>query len=202
MTATAFRVPRILAAMLSRFAGDRRGVSAVEFAMLLPLMIALYLGTNEISNGVAIDRKVTLTAGTVANLTASCSDSNSNGCTNNVLTTGDMTNIFSASSAIISPYSASGLKIVVSCISISSAGNATVSWSATLNGTARGTGSAITIPAALAVPSSQLIFSEVSYPYKPTIGYTITGTLTLSDTMYMSPRTGAPSYPDSSHTCS
>ena len=29
------------------------------------------------------------------------------------------------------------------------------------------------------MPSSQLIFSEVSYPYTPTVGYTITGTLTL-----------------------
>ena len=188
MTAMALRLPRMLPRMLPRllagFAGDRRGVSAVEFAMLLPLMVALYLGSVEISDGVAIDRKVTLTAGAVANLTAQST----------ALATADMTNIFNASTAIISPYSASGLKIVVSCISISSAGKATVSWSATLNGSARATGSAITIPSALAVPSSQLIFSEVSYPYKPVVGYTITGTLTLSDTMYMSPRITAPTY--------
>lgn len=174
------RWPRLLA----RFRRDQTGVSAVEFAMLLPLMIALYLGTVEISTGVAIDRKVTLTAGAVANLTAQST----------TLATADMTNIFNASTAIISPYSANGLKITVSCISINSAGKSTVSWSATLNGTARATGSAITIPSALAVPSSQLIFSEVSYPYTPTIGYTITGTLTLSDTMYMSPRITAPTY--------
>ena len=43
---------------------DRRGVSAVEFALLPPLMIALYLGCVEISDGVAVDRKVSLTAGT------------------------------------------------------------------------------------------------------------------------------------------
>jgi hypothetical protein len=34
----------------------------------------------------------------------------------------------------------------------------------------------------------------VTYTYKPTIGYTITGTLTLSDQMYMMPRITAPSY--------
>jgi Flp pilus assembly protein TadG len=45
---------------------DQRGVSAVEFAMLLPLMITLYLGAVEISQGVGIDRKVTLTTRTVA----------------------------------------------------------------------------------------------------------------------------------------
>jgi hypothetical protein len=52
----------------------------------------------------------------------------------------------------------------------------------------------VTIPSALAVPSSQLVFSEVSYPYKPTVGYTISGTLTLADKMYMTPRISPPTY--------
>ncbi len=30
--------------------------------------------------------------------------------------------------------------------------------------------------------------SEVEYAYKPTIGYVITGTMTLKDKMYMRPR--------------
>jgi len=37
--------------LFARFAQDRRGVSAVEFAMLLPLMITLYLGAVEVSQG-------------------------------------------------------------------------------------------------------------------------------------------------------
>ena len=36
-----------------RLASDQRGVSAVEFAMLLPLMLSLYLGGVEVSQGVA-----------------------------------------------------------------------------------------------------------------------------------------------------
>ena len=56
------RIWRFLPRPLARLCRDRRGVSAVEFAMVAPLMIALYLGCVEISDGVAVDRKVTLTA--------------------------------------------------------------------------------------------------------------------------------------------
>jgi hypothetical protein len=61
----------------------------------------------------------------------------------------------------------------------------------------------MTIPAALDVPNTQLIYSEVTYAYKPIVGYTISGTLTLSDHMYMSPRITSPVYNDGStnHTC-
>jgi len=170
--------------LIGRFVHDRRGVSAVEFALLLPVMIALYLGGVEISSAVSIQRKVTLTAGTVANLTAQATS----------LVTSDMTNIMNASTSILAPYSTTGATVTVSCLGIDASGKAKVDWSVTQGGTARASGSVVTIPAALAVPSTQLIYSEVSYPYKPIIGYTITGTLTLSDHMYMSPRISAPTY--------
>src|ERR1700692_1888012 len=56
------------ARLVADFLGDRRGLSAVEFALLLPLMLTLYLGGVEVSNGVAADRKVAITARTVADL--------------------------------------------------------------------------------------------------------------------------------------
>ena len=167
-----------------RFARDRRGVSAVEFAVLAPVMIGLYLGCVEISDGVSASRKVSLTAATLANLATQVT----------TISTSDMTNILNASSAIIAPYSASNLKSTLSCLKVDSTGRVTVAWSATLNGTARATGSAITIPSALAVPSSQLLFSEVVYAYTPTVGYTITGMINLSDHMYMTPRITPPTY--------
>ncbi len=168
----------------ARFAGDRGGVSAVEFALLLPLMVALYLGSVEVSTGISIDRKVTLTAGTVANLTAQATS----------LVTADVTNILNASTAILAPYSNNSATATVSCLAIDAAGKVSVAWSVSKGGTAHATGSAVAIPAALAVPSTQLIFAEVSYPYTPAVGYTITGTLTLSDTMYTSPRISTPTY--------
>jgi hypothetical protein len=67
-------------------------------------------------------------------------------------------------------------------------GSAKVKWSDTLGGTARAVGASVTLPAALNVANTSLIWSEVSYSYKPAIGYVITGTLNLSDQLYMRPR--------------
>lgn len=167
-----------LSRQLVRLGRDRRGVSAVEFAMILPLMITLYLGAVEISQAIGIDRKVTLTTRTVADLTSQVTS----------LTSSDMSDVLKASAQVILPYDSSLLKVTVSQVKIDANGNATISWSSTLNGTQRATGSSVTLPSALAVPSTYLIWSEVSYSYKPTIGYVVTGTLNLSDQIYMRPR--------------
>jgi Flp pilus assembly protein TadG len=161
-----------------RFVEDRRGVSAVEFAMLLPLMITLYLGSVEVSQGVSIDRKVTLTTRTIADLASQVSSINNT----------DMTNLLNASSAVIDPFDKTQLKVVVSAVTVDANGNAKIAWSDTLNGTKRTVGATVTLPAALNVANTQLIWSEVSYSYKPTVGYVITGTLNLSDQIYMRPR--------------
>ena len=39
-----------------RFGADERGVSAVEFALILPLLVTLYLGVSEITQAVTIKR--------------------------------------------------------------------------------------------------------------------------------------------------
>jgi len=168
-----------LRARLVALAHDPRGVSAVEFAMILPLMATMYFGTAEVSQGVSADRKVSLTARSVADLASQMTSLSGSTSANSP------TDILSASSGIMYPFATSNMKATVSCINISSSNVATVAWSYTLNGTARSTGSTITIPTALNVASSALTYAEVSYSYKPVVGYVITGTLTLSDTMYM-----------------
>jgi Flp pilus assembly protein TadG len=167
-----------LSQQLVRLGRDQRGVSAVEFAMILPLMLTLYLGAVEISQGVGIDRKVTLTTRTVADLASQVTSINSS----------DMTNILNSSSQVIMPYDASKLKVTVSQVTIDANSIATISWSCTLNGTKRTVGSSVTLPSALNVANTSLIWSEVAYSYKPTIGYVVTGTLNLSDQIYMRPR--------------
>ena len=163
---------------LSSLAGDQRGISAVEFALLLPLMVTLYLGVVEISQGIGADRKVTMTARTIADLVAQTSSINNN----------DMTNSLNAATAVMAPFPDSNLKVTVTSVTIDANGKATVAWSDTKNGTARSVGSTVTLPAALNIANSSLIWSEVEYAYKPTVGYIVSGTLNLKDHLYMRPR--------------
>ena len=167
----------------ARFATDRRGVSAVEFALLLPLMVTLYLGSVEISNGVGIDRKVTLVSRTVADLASQASS----------IAGTDMTNILDASASVMAPYDASpysvtNLKVTVSQVKIDASAVAKIDWSCTLNGTKRVVGSSVTLPAALNIANTYLVWGEVTYAYTPAIGYVVTGTLNLADQIYMRPR--------------
>src|SRR5215471_6238252 len=150
-----------LSLQLVRLGRDQRGVSAVEFAMLLPLMLTLYLGAVEISQGISIDRKVTLTAHTVADLASQAS----------TLDTTGMSNVLNAASQVIMPYDVSKLKVRLSQVTIDANSNAKISWSCAVNTERRGAGSTISLPSALLVANTSLLWGEVSYIYKPVIGY-------------------------------
>jgi Flp pilus assembly protein TadG len=99
-----------------------------------------------------------------------------------------MTNLLNATAAVVAPYDQSKLKVVVSAVTIDNNGTAKIAWSDTLGGTARSVGATVTLPTALNVNNTTLIWSEVNYSYKPTIGYVVTGTLSLSDQIFMRPR--------------
>lgn len=153
----------------------------MEFALILPLMLSLYIGSTEVSQGVAADRKVTLMARTVADLASQVASIND----------ADMSNLLNASAAVMQPYSTTPLKITVSSILIDAQGKATIAWSDTRNGTAHSKGEVVTLPGALVVPNTSLIWGEVEYTYTPAVGYVVTGPLTLKDKIYMRPRLSA-----------
>jgi len=168
-----------LECLLERFARDGRALSAVEFALILPLMVTLFLGGTELSQAIAVKRKTVLVNRTVADLVAQDS----------TITNTEMTAIFGASAAVVAPYSSTNLKIVVSQLQIDSNGVAKVyQWSQPYQTTARTVNSTVTIPTGLNIPNTYLIMAETSYTYTPPIGYTITGPITLTDVMYLRPR--------------
>ncbi len=180
---TPLAVSGILASLrskLARFARDKRGVSAVEFAIILPFMAILYLGGTAVTQGIIIKRKVVLVTHTVGDLVAR----------DNNITNAEVTAIFDAAKAVFAPYGWSTLlKVKVSSINIDAAGAAKVGWGEALQDTARAPNSSVTLPAGLNAPNTSIIWTEVSYVYTPPVGGTFTGgALTLTDQLYIRPR--------------
>jgi Flp pilus assembly protein TadG len=184
------RLPRAVAG----FARDRRGLAAVEFALVVPLMLVLFFGALEFSSGVAVDRKVTLVARTLSDLTTQLKEDR--------LTDDELKNFFAASASILTPYSVSPMEPTLSEVYIDDKKIAKIQWSksatiamvsgapqATLKDSQRKKGDTVTVPAGLLVPKTYLIWSEVSYTYKPTIGYVMAKAgITLKNQSYTRPR--------------
>jgi Flp pilus assembly protein TadG len=157
--------------------GDIRGIAAIEFAMVVPVMLILFFGTDEFASGIAVNRKVTLMARTLSDLTSQ----------NIAVTDAQLTNIFNASAGIMIPYSATPVRSTITELYIDPATKvARVQWS---KGSApRTAGTTVAIPTALQAGGSYLIYSEVSYAFVPTVGYVLKNSITLSDFTFTRPR--------------
>ncbi len=189
------RIGSVMPAPLRRFARDQRGVSAVEFAILLPLMLTMYLGGVEISQAVSADRKTTLVAHTVGDLVAQTASGTP-------IQSSEVSDVLNAGVAVAYPLPSANLTVTVTSVCIDSTGTiATVLWSSTLNGTTHSGNVTASIPTALMIASTSLIWGEASYAYRPTVGWTITGTLTLKDKFFLRPRLSSSVTLDSGSPC-
>lgn len=175
-----------LRSSIARLAGDNRGNSAVEFAMIVPLMLVMFFGTIEFSSAVAVDRKISLVSQGLADLASRYA----------TVTDTDISNFFIIGDAMLTPYSSTVLKTTLTEIYIDpSTGVARAQWSK--GDAARADSSTVPVPANLIardasnkiIAGQYLILAETSYLYQPAVGYVmgIAG-VPLSDKMYMRPR--------------
>lgn len=162
MTAKFFGPLRRARNALAAFCGDRGGVAALEFAIILPGLLLIYLGGFEASKALEASRKVESTAETVGNLVAR----------NRTMTETGLENIYNISSAIMVPFSTDGLKIIVTTVSVDDKGKGTVDWSQANTGPALDKGARYDVPSELVFGSeTYLVVVSVSYPYKPVMDY-------------------------------
>ena len=197
MTVTKMRKMSLL---LRGFRNDCRGAIAVEFAMIAPVLLVLFFGVLEFSSAVAVDRKVTLAARTLSDLTSqslAVADTN-------------LSDYGQAAKAVMVPYSSLPVSGTVTEIYIDPTTHAArVQWSRSVNIDAGGNVTVgtsshspkdvVTVPTGLNIDGTYLIWSEVSATYVPTVGYVMgTAGVKLSDTDYTRPRqSGCVGYPTS-----
>lgn len=161
------------------FGHDAAGVSAVEFALVLPVMALLMAGGAELTAAINIDRKTTMVARTVADLTAQSASS---------VTVADVQLYMDAGKTVVAPYGEANVRIVLSSVLIDASGNPKIVWSTATSGSARATNSVPTLDTNLKVAKSSLIWAEVEYSYTPSIGYAFTGAVKFKEQLFMRPR--------------
>jgi Flp pilus assembly protein TadG len=189
------RQPLGILQSLRNFLRDHKGIAAMEFALVAPIMIGMYFMLNETASGLRASRKVTMVARVMADVATRTSN----------ITDTDRNDIFAAAAQIIAPFSSLPTSLRISSIKFDSTGKGYVDWSEVSG--AGGLGAAyvrctptefrptaplltpIVVPAGLKVPDTSLVLAEAMVAYKPVIGWNITGTIDLKDQLYMRPRT-------------
>ncbi len=178
-----------LAQLLRRFPRAQHGVAAVEFALMLPMMLAIYIGAFEASALISMDRKVQSVSGSIGDLVAR---------TNQSLTTAQMRDYFRAASGIMTPYSSDDVLQVVTAVSVDNNGRAVVVWSRQFtNGiysatTPRAKDSVFPLPTEMANISKgqMVIVAEASYDYPPLFGLFFNQQVNLYRSSFFLPRFG------------
>jgi|SRR5271166_2503152 len=185
---------------------DENGLAAVEFALVGPVAIALFGLLAIWGQGIAIQRKVTLTARTITDLVTQQGTQQSGACNPAAsVNQSAVDNLLNNAANVLYPYvkpnsgsnpvtgtNVSNMTVVVSEIQVDPSGTtATVQWSEPMpsHGSALPTTAhAVSLPASVGSAGADLIMGTVAYAYTPPVIGEALGTFTLHDTIYLSIR--------------
>lgn len=145
------------------------GVAAIEFSLIVPILLVLLIGCLELVNGIENWRKVVLVTRTAADLT-------SQGDLQNPISDDTMANIYAATSAVLAPFDISTATINLSAMGVGVKTSSLVrpyvcsSWSNGSAPRAIGLASDLTVPPNYQRQGARYILAEVTMPYVPILG--------------------------------
>lgn len=183
-----------MSSLVARFAALRRndqGVAAVEFALIVPFLIVLYLGSMEAASLFTVDKRVSSVAATIGDLVSQWDPDDG------TMPVADLTDYMNASTGILAPYSTTGLKIVVTLVQVKNDGTTKVLWSrANAAGTVKTTGHqyaglGATTEMNLVARGGCVVAAEASYSHLPLLGQVFETAVPLKHTNYFMPRFGS-----------
>jgi Flp pilus assembly protein TadG len=175
--------------IFARLRRETSGIAAVEFAMIVPIMFFLFVGTIEFSQALTVDRRLTQAASSTADLIARAPNSG--------LTAAQVDRDLKIVEQLIAPYELERLYVkVISVIAQGTPGNPQalsyrVDWSRdNLAGTPHNRGETYnSIPQGLLVAGESVIVSEATYNYTPLIfNYFIQSAFNMTERFYLKPR--------------
>jgi Flp pilus assembly protein TadG len=181
-----------LARRTRRFGRDRRGVAAIEFALIVPILVVLALGCFEVPRLVLTWQRISRTSSGIADLVAQADDP---------LTSNQMRDIFTAGGLMMQPYSlyANGTVVVNSINNPSTTTGVTITWrqscGQTVNsqqngkfGSVGGTPNGNFPTALLPTLNNEVLTAEVYFRYQPVFATVIYTGSTFYLAAYTRPR--------------
>lgn len=156
---------------------DNRGVSAVEFALIAPLMLVLYAGLTEVCQAMIAERRAGHVASTVGDLVAQAE----------TVSTSELTDIFKVGKTVMNPFDPSSLKQRVTSITADPNKVTKVDWSRGSGLSPFSAGATVTVPLALEAGDS-VVMAETEYAYSSPIGYILPSALNFQEKFYLRPR--------------
>jgi Flp pilus assembly protein TadG len=174
---------------LVRFWHGVEGLAAVEFAFVLPIILAMLLGLVELSHASGVRTQVINMASTASDLIAQEAAS----------TGSDMDTAFAATKAILFPHDTKLAAITITSVIDGGAGKSPViAWSCSMQGPnavtttpfSKGANPSPALPNGLLTAGSggSVIWSRVTYKYTSFLRYFLPGTKTWTNDFYAKPR--------------
>jgi Flp pilus assembly protein TadG len=179
---------RKLSFLLGRFRRDRRGVAAIEFALILPVLVLLTLGCFEVPRYVLLWQRLERASSGVSDLVSQADEP---------MIGNQMTDIMSAAKIMMQPYDIKTKgKIIVTSINNPSGGTGVTNTWRISCGSGTGTtqlgavnATPTNLPAALnPTVDNEVLVTEVFFTYTPVFKTFIYQGSTLSATAYTRPR--------------
>ena len=176
-------------ALTRRLAGCTRGMAAIEFGMVGPIMVFLFIGSVEFSQAITVSRRVTQVASSTADLVSRQS----------TVTTAQITGYTQIVSKLMDPYNSTNLQLTIVSVYATAAdttgASPKVCWSQVFQGgTSYAGGSAYSgLPSGLLTGGTSIIVAEVSYLYVGPIFNLFIGSagMTFTEKFYLKPRLSA-----------
>ncbi|MCE7026565.1 TadE/TadG family type IV pilus assembly protein [Jiella avicenniae] len=164
---------------------DKRGVAAVEFAIVVPFIAILYMGGSDAAVALAINRKIHNAAGTIGDLVGQVE----------VATPSQIDSLFDVTASLMQPYDASKVFLRVTQVKIDANGKATVDWTRSHNALVGTTplvaGQTYDLPTEFANEKGiYVLMTDAYYDYVTLGGFGLVGPIKMGETSYHTPRLG------------
>lgn len=161
---------------LRRFKRAKRGMAAVEFALIAPMMVFLLLGSVELLDALGANRRAQNTAASLADVVSR----------DNSISNAEVSGLWAAVEILMFPDPANlAVDARVTSIFVESASTARVVWSEGHNGySALPNNSVVTLPSEMMVPNTGLILTDIRYHYTAPLNILFGGGTSMEHSAY------------------